>query len=122
MKGDLSVNKCTKRRKQTCLKIDPELPQLVRKTFSEKLQGNITIRDLQEEIFTALPQLIQSLDGNERRETVIKHKVNGEILQDQTNIKVRKKYFMIDQQIAWHFVHLSQCFSNPLSLLCNSNY
>ena len=69
------------------------MPQLVRKTFSEKLQGNITIRDLQEEIFTALPKLIQSLDGNERRETVIKHKVNGEILHDQTDIKVRKKIF-----------------------------
>ena len=116
----MSVNKCTKRRKQTCLKIDPELPQLVRKTFSEKLQGNITIRDLQEEIFTALPKLIQSLDGNERRETVIKHEVNGEILQDQIDIKVRKKIFSDRSKNSAAFYAL-QCLSNPSSLLCNQN-
>ena len=115
----MSVNKCTKRRKQTCLKIDPELPQLVRKTFSEKLQGNITIRDLQEEIFNALPKLIQSLDGNERRETVIKHKVNGEILQDQTDIKVRKKKYFKNRAA---FCALQSMFFKPPFLLCNSNY
>ena len=30
-------------------------------------------------------------------------------------------YFIIDQQIARHFVYYSECLSNPLFLLCNIN-
>ena len=32
-----------------------------------------------------------------------------------------KIYFIIDQQIARHFVHYSECLDNPPSLLSNSN-
>ena len=32
-----------------------------------------------------------------------------------------KRYFIIDQQIARHFVHYSKCLDNPPSLLSNSN-
>ena len=31
-----------------------------------------------------------------------------------------KTYFIIDQQIARHFVHYSECIYHPPSLLCNS--
>ena len=37
------------------------------------------------------------------------------------NAGVNKRYFIIDQQIAQHFGHYSECLYNPLSLLCNSN-
>ena len=33
----------------------------------------------------------------------------------------KKRYFIIDQQIARHFVHYSEYHYNPPSLLCNSN-
>ena len=32
-----------------------------------------------------------------------------------------KKYFIIDQQIARHFLQYNECLSNPPSLLSNSN-
>ena len=32
-----------------------------------------------------------------------------------------KRYFIIDQQIACHFVHYSECLYQPPSHLCNSN-
>ena len=34
-------------------------------------------------------------------------------------VRLNKRYFIIDQQIARHFVHYSECLSNPLYLLCN---
>ena len=36
-------------------------------------------------------------------------------------ISCDKRYFMIDQQIARHFLQYSDCLSNPPSLLFNSN-
>ena len=34
---------------------------------------------------------------------------------------IDKRYFIIDQQIACHFVHFGECYSNFPSLLCNSD-
>ena len=37
------------------------------------------------------------------------------LTQIKLQITLYKRYVMIDQQIAWHFVHYSECLSNSLS-------
>ena len=43
------------------------------------------------------------------------------LTQIKLQITLYKRYFIIDQQIAWHFVPSSEYFLNHPSLLCNSN-
>ena len=40
----------------------------------------------------------------------------------EASLRVEKKrYFMIDQQIAQHYLHYSKCLYHPPSLVCDSN-
>ena len=55
-----------------CLeKINPELPKQVDKAYKDQLQeGDLTLMDLQEEIFQNIPDLLQSLDSEEQTKDV----------------------------------------------------
>ena len=54
-----------------CLeKIDPDLPELVKQTFKDKLQGSVTLKDLQSEIFHVIPEILENIKVNDQNDIV----------------------------------------------------
>ena len=56
-----------------------------------------------------------NLEADEKKYYKEQHKLNTWVA-----VGKNKRYFLIDQQLARHFVHYSEWYTTP-SLLCNSN-
>ncbi len=69
-----------------CLeKIDPDLPELIKQSFSGKLQGSVTLKDLQAEIFHVIPEILENIKSNDQYDIVQVDDISGDLIEENNH-------------------------------------